>query len=258
VSGLHIAHNQKEFGSWKRLSGSIVSYKTIKAKGLEGQPAPVIAQAISQIQDKKSNVVGFFTEENTSNSFGTLMFSKDRGLLFYGPIFIFGLLGMLLALGSITLEIAVLIALVLTNIFLYSSWGDPWGGWAYGTRYLIPSMSVLSLFAGLWFTKSPKAWISRLVAIPLFAYSSAVALVGVLTTNAVPPRVEADYLHMKYNYLYNIDFLKAGKSGSFIFNTYLGKYLSLMQYLEIIYVLVLVAFISVILVGPLLKKKAHV
>ena len=253
VSGLHLYHNQAEFGSWKRLSGSIVSYKTIKERKLDTLSVANISHAIATTQENKGNVVTFFSEQNIPHSFGTLMFSTDRGLLFYGPIFIFGLLGLLLLLRAINPETTTLMGLVFVNIFLYSSWGDPWGGWAYGTRYLIPSMAVLSLFAGYWFVHSPRAWISRILALPFFAYSSAVALVGALTTNAVPPRVEAVALHSKYNYLFNIDFLKDGKSGSFIYNTYAHNYVSLLQYYEIIYFFVLAIFIFVIILLPLFK-----
>ncbi len=253
ITGLHLYHNQQEFGSWKRLSGSIVDYKVIRENKFESLSVSEIATKVAKVQENKSNVVRFFSESKLPNSFGTLMFSTDRGLLFYGPIFIFGLLGLLLLLKTLTPETITLIGLVLVNIFLYSSWGDPWGGWSYGTRYLIPSMAILSLFAGYWFVHSPKAWISRILALPFFAYSSAVALVGVLTTNAVPPRIEANVLHSKYNYLFNIDFLKTGKSGSFFYNTYAHNYVSLVQYFEIIYFSVLALFIFVIIIAPLLK-----
>lgn len=258
ISGMHLYHNQKEFGSWKRLSGSIVGYKLIKENNLDSLTDEQITDKVAVAQGKKDNLVKFFSEEKVPNSFGTLMFSTDRGLLFYGPIFILGFLGILLALSFLTAEVAALIAVVAVNVFVYSSWGDPWGGWAYGTRYLIPSMSVLSLFAGLWLAKSPKAWISRIVAIVLFAYSSAVALLGALTTNAIPPRVEAEFLHGKYNYLFNIDFLKKGKSGSFVYNTYLHTHISLLNYFEILYAVVLGLFILIIVVGPLLERRRHV
>ncbi len=258
VTGLHLLHNQLEFGSWKRLSGSLADYKVIKENSLENKSIAEITSGVQKVADKKGNVVNFFSENKLPNSFGTLLFSTDRGLLFYGPIFIFGILGLLFALKFLNTELAVLMSLSFVNIFLYSSWGDPWGGWAYGTRYLIPTMSIFALFAAYWFTKSPRAWISRLVALPLFAYSCAVALVGVLTTNAVPPRVEADFLHSKYNYLYNIDFLKDGRSGSYLFNTYLHQHITLIQYYEILFSIVFIVFGLVIIVGPLINRKDNV
>lgn len=258
ITGLHLYHNQIEFGSWKRLSGSIVSYKGIKERNLETLSVPAITQAVAQSQEKKGSLTGFFSEQFIPNSFGTLLFSTDRGLFFYGPIFLLALLGILLAMRNTNIEYNVLMSLVTVNVFLYSSWGDPWGGWAYGTRYLIPSMSILALFVAFWLSNSPKAWISRIVAVVLFAYSSAIALLGAVTTNAVPPRIEADFLHTGYNYFRNITYLQNGKSGSFFYNTYAHNYVNLFQYFEIIYWIVLCIFTCVVFLGPLLKKRTHV
>jgi hypothetical protein len=126
-------------------------------------------------------------------------------------------------------ETNTLVGLIAINIFLYSSWGDPWGGWAFGTRYLIPTMAYLSLFVGIWISKKYSLW-KAIPAFILFSFSSAVSLLGVLTTNAIPPKVEADFLHTGYNFMQNLIFFKDGKSSSFIFNTYASHYVSLTQY----------------------------
>lgn len=258
VTGLHGYHNYKEFGSWKSLSSSVIDYKLIKEKKLEQLPIQEIEQAVAEKQERKSNVVNFFSETNLPNSFGTLLFSMDRGLLFYGPIFLLGFLGLILALRVLTPEIGTLASVLLVNIFLYSSWGDPWGGWSYGTRYLIPSMAILALFLARFLHIVKWPWFWRILSLPLFAYSAGVAVLGALTTNAVPPRVEADYLRSHYNYLHNLIFFNNGSSGSFFFNEYAERYVSLQDYGYILLGAVLMLYGLLVLVGPLLNKKTHV
>lgn len=254
VTGLHLYHNYHEFGSWKRLSGSLVGYTSIKNKGWENLPVSEIEKNIASQQTTKDNVAGFFSEEKLPNSFGTLMFSKDRGLLFYGPIFLLGIFGILLLLRKLNLETGTLVALIGVNVFLYSSWGDPWGGWAFGTRYLIPSMSILAMFAAYWISRRRWGIVRKLLALLLFAYSSAVALLGALTTNAIPPRVEADYLHTGYNYLLNLKYLNDNRSGSFIYNTYIHQFMSLREYFLWIYIAVLGIVIVLLFIVPLFSR----
>ena len=90
---------------------------------------------------------------------------------------------------------------------------------------------------------------------PLFAYSAAVAILGALTTNAVPPRVEADYLHSGYNYMHNLIFFFNGNSGSYVYNEYFRPFLSLQDYAYILYGSVLVLYIGVITFGPCVNRK---
>jgi hypothetical protein len=70
----------------------------------------------------------------------------------------------------------------------------------------------------------------KLVSVPLLVYSAAVSLIGVLTTNAVPPKIEGDYLKIGYNYLYNWKFLVDNNSGSYLYNTYASGSMTLMGY----------------------------
>ena len=253
ISGLHLYHNDYYFGSWKQLSGGLPKYKVInEAALLEKLPA---SQELLQISETQ-NVVGYFKEKFIPFSFYTLTVSPDRGLFFYAPIFLLSLFGVFAIRKKITLEFATLLGVVGVNVLLYSSWGDPWGGWAYGPRYLIPSMAVLSLFIGGWVSinKSPAINIvKKILAYILFLYSSGIALLGAITTNAIPPKVEADYFHLKYNFLRNYDYFSRGESGSFIYNTYLSGSLTLQEYFVILYIaLALIAGI-ILFVLPKLK-----
>jgi len=96
--------------------------------------------------------------------------------------------------------------------------------------------------------------ISKLITFPLIAFSVAISLLGALTTNAVPPITEAVYLKMKYGFMYNIDFLKAGRSSSFLYNTYFKNSLSLIEYYEIIFGIVIGIVFIVLLYFPLISS----
>lgn len=253
LAGIQLNFNNKEFGGYTKLAGGITGYKTIVESKWQDYSVSEINQKLKERGGQK-NVVKFFSEQKIPSSFGTLWFSKDRGLLFYSPIFLLAIFGLLSLLRKMDLEKGVLLSLVVVNVFLYSSWGDPWGGWAYGPRYLIPSMSILSLFVASWLVSGSWVWVRRLFALVLFAYSSAIAILGVLTTNAVPPRIEADQMHTTYNYLRNILMLQAGQSGSFAYNTIFRDSTSLLNYAIAIYGVVLVVFIVLVFIGPISKK----
>jgi len=249
LMALHGYYNYQNFGDWKRLSGSLVGVKDVQEQKLLTTKK---SDKLDSLADAKSPV-SFFTEEHLPTSNETLLFSRDRGLFFFMPVFLLSLLGIWKLRKKLTTEVNVLLALIVINIFLYSSWGDPWGGWAFGTRYLIPTMAYLSIFLGIWVSKK----YSILKAIPTFillAFSSAVSLLGVLTTNAIPPKVEADYLHTGYNFMRNLDFFKDGRSSSYVFNTYLSHIVTLNDYFLFMYGAIMVVIFALLFILPWFNK----
>jgi hypothetical protein len=92
-------------------------------------------------------------------------------------------------------------------------WGDPWGGWAFGSRYLIPTYALLAF--GLAFALS--RWRYRLVIlllfVPLFTFSLWVNTLGAVTSLANPPEVQVLSLEkqsgheQKYTFMRNWEFL---------------------------------------------------
>jgi hypothetical protein len=231
-------YNYVHFGNWRKLSGELVSISTVKDIK---KTKLNLEQSIQKAANKKS-AGNFIKEENTSMSFAILTFAIDKGIFIFSPIFLLSLLGIYSVLKKISAEHSALLGVVLASLFVYSSWADPWGGWAFGPRYLIPSMSILSLYVALWFKETRFKLLSTLTALLLFIISSAIAVVGALTTNQVPPKVEADVLKIGYNFLLNYSYLMKGKNSSFIYNTYLSSYISLVDYYLII-------FSSVVILG---------
>lgn len=254
---LHGYYNNTHFGGWTKVSGGIVDYKIIKEAQLAKKSNAQVQQIINRVTVKK-DPVKFFSEDKTSFSTYTLFASLDRGLFVYSPIFLLSIFGLYLLIKLKSAESAVLLGSLAVVLFLYSSWGDPWGGWAFGPRYLIPTYPVLALSIAMWLSNGKFGFLKRLVSFPLFIFSSMVALLGVLTTNAVPPKVEADFLHTGYNYYsYNLKFFQDGRSSSFIFNTFLSHKLTLLQYSAVIESAVLLLVIIVLFIMPLFKKYEH-
>ena len=256
ISLVHGYFNYTHFGGWTKVSNGILGYKRIQELKLfkEKNPEKIIAEL-----EKSKVPIKFFKEDNLPRGVAILTFALDKGIFLFSPIFFLALLGIFISLKSISFEISVMLASILLNIFLYSSFGDPWGGWAFGPRYLIPSMAFLSIFVAIWLSKTRFQIIAKITTFILFAISAAIALLGALTTNAVPPKIEADYLKMKYNFLLNWDFLTENRSSSFIYNVFLSDKITLIQYFVYILFLVMIAVYIVLFVIPLVQdmgKKA--
>lgn len=250
ISIVHGYFNYTHFGGWTKVSNGILGYKKIQELNLfkSKNPEKVIAEL-----EKNKVPIKFFKEDNLPRGTAILLFAIDKGIFLFSPIFFLALFGILMSLQNLSLEIGIMISSILLNIFLYGSFGDPWGGWAFGPRYLIPSMAFLSIFVAIWLAKTRFQILGRIITFILFAVSSAIGLLGALTTNAVPPKIEADYLKMKYNFLLNWDFLSENRSSSFIYNTYLSQKMTLIQYYIYIFFIVMVALYIVLFVLPLLK-----
>lgn len=252
--GLNIVHgyyNYVNFGDWKRLSGGLVGIKEIRSKNLLKDTD----QSAIQKEAAEKNVVSFFQEVHQPSGFVILLMSLDRGLFLYAPVFLFGILGIFSRLKNSEMEGNMMVATIATHIFLYSSWGDPWGGWAFGPRYMIPAMSLLSIFAAYWLARPKWGILRRILGLLLIAYSSAIALLGALTTNAVPPKVEADYLKMGYNFLHNYGYFTNGRSGSFVFNTFAKNYVTLQEYSYIIWGTVIAIALLLLIIMPLFTRR---
>lgn len=281
ITSLHFWHNQYYYGSWKQTAGGLPTYiktvatttpvvprfvatlgganaTTTPAYGASSTLSVASTTAAAVSTSTPKDIVGFFSEKYLPNSLYILLLSPDRGLLLFCPIFIMAFLGMYYALKKPLPEHALLIGLISVNLFLYGSWGDPWGGWAYGPRYAIPSMACLSLFVAIGLSsRLGEFWrqlFARIFAYILFLYSSAIAILGAVTTNAIPPKSEAILLPVKkYNFLLNVDFMKTDHSGSFIYNTFAGNTLTLFGYAAFIYMFV-ISVAAIVLFAPMVKR----
>jgi len=256
VGGL-LYFNYHQFGSPTRISQSFDRYERDKYELLlkkiqtrtERKGVAIVTKKTDSTLDETRIVQGSFT----------LLFDNDKGIFFYSPVLLLALLGFwsLLKKRS-TREGFVLLFMTIINLFIYASFGDPWGGWAYGPRYLIPSMAFLSIAAGYYLNSIRSKvmyYLSAVITLFLFAYSSGVALLGALTTNIIPPKVEAIPLKLKYfNYFQNFEYLANGNTSNFVFNQYLRMYISLSQYFVMIWSVLLAFALILLIIIPLFEK----
>ncbi len=193
----------------------------------------------SDFKPTKSMVNAFLTR-NLLQGFYIHFVSPDRGMLRYTPLMLLGFVGIFFAVKKRMKYVALLTGVIGFNIILYSMWGDPWGGWAFGSRYLVPVYSILSIFIAVFISWFAKKKILLFIVFLIMTYSICIGALGALTTNNNPPQGEAEALSVsmqkefKYTYEKNIDELNLNTTRSFFFNTYLSQYLTVWNYYIII------------------------
>jgi hypothetical protein len=250
VSLGHGYYNLVNFGGVTKLSGGLKGYVSA-IRSIQSDKQNKLTESEVALTDQ--NPASFFQENDFPNGLKVLSISSDRGLFFFFPIFSLSFLGIWKALKKPTPEIWVFIATLMTFLFLYSSWGDPWGGWAFGPRYLIPVMALSSLFISYWISSNSRSFVKKLITFLLFAFSCGVAILGAVTTNSVPPASEASALRIDSNFFYNFSLLLKNLGGGFVYNTYFKSHLSLWQYALMIYIPLLLIFAFVIFIMPKIK-----
>jgi hypothetical protein len=178
-----------------------------------------------------------FNTRHSLNGFFILVISNERGIFFYSPVLFFGLVGLYFACkGNYTKEFALLAtAIILINLLSYSMFGDPWGGWSFGPRYLIPATAFLSLFMGVGLDRFRKNIIVLSLFLVLAIYSISVSTLGAFTTSSIPPKQEAVNLisPIPYTYQYNWNLLNTGRSGSYVYNATLQRKVNLLSFYTI-------------------------
>ena len=202
-----------------------------------------------------------FNLRNQIHGLYVLLISDQSSLLVYSPIVLLGLVGLYFAYQQAMVKKKILVLVIssvfFANLLIYSLFGDPSGGWAFGPRYLIPGAAILAIFTGividryryrLWFT-------------PVFcffcAYSIAVNVLGVMTTTQVPPRVEAVALPdpIPYTYEYNWQLITdKGLNSSLVYNLSLVPYLSSAGYTAI-YVIVVYGLVMMVFLITVVDRK---
>ncbi len=249
LAGAQLYYNYRIFGNWKIYTNALPRYNQTDYDYAHLSNADTEA-----IAAQKGQVASIFLEKNVPFGFYILTVSVDKGLFLYMPVLLLALLGMFSVRKKITMEIGILAGIFLLNLFLYSSFADPWGGLSYGPRYLLPSIAVLPIFIGLWLQNSAKLyWLKKTAVFILFACSSAASLLGAVTRNIVFPKNEAVYVDTSNKFWFNIKYLKSGQSGSLLYNSVFSRYFSLTEYYFILLALILLIIFVVLFV--LLREK---
>jgi hypothetical protein len=241
--------NKTSYGSAFRLSGTIPRVVEIEGdKPLfyrASEEKNVSENELGELE--KKTAAGFFETRNIINGLYVHILSLDRGIVFYAPVILLGLMGMIIY-GK-KKNITVFWAIVGVNIILYSMWGDPWGGWAFGSRYLIPTYAVLSIFTPFVLSKLRKDIFLISIVLVLISYSVVVNSLGALTTIANPPEIEAQSLseisgrEEKFTFERNMDLLLENSSKSFVYNQFLKDSIYVWEYYYLVTLPILLVFI---------------
>lgn len=230
--GLFGWYNYQTTGSYTKLAQSIGRTDIFATDEIK----QVNKEANARAAGTTPPVVPFETRAQL-NGFYILLISDERGIFYYNPIVIFGILGLLLAVKNKIREnlSIVILSIVMVNILLYSMFGDPWGGWSFGPRYLIPSIALLCTGIGYALSRTLRNPLVVITFIVTLVYSILVNVLGSTTTNLVPPKVEALNLAVTvpHTYFYNIQLAQAEKAGVLIYNLFLRNSINVQTYIYI-------------------------
>lgn len=247
---LFLIFNQISYDNPFQLSGTLKTVKDLQKEVLIPQSENLLAaefdqelftdknryDLIEKNSTKEKTALKFFKTRDLLNGFYIHFISKDRGIVFYTPVILFGFWGIFIALKTKVVKSTLLISILAVNILLYSLWGDPWGGWAFGSRYLIPSYAILSIFIAILLTYWKKTIFFWLFFMVILIYSVSVNSLGAITSSTLPPQVEILSLekqtHVKQEYTYtkNLRYLEDNHSKAFFFQAFAHNYLNAWQY----------------------------
>jgi hypothetical protein len=231
--------NANSYGNPMQFSGTVPSVREIDASGKPTAPKQENIQSMEKYinpDKQQKSVIRFFKSRNLVNGLYITLTSPDRGLLYFTPVLLLGIPGIVLLHKRNRWVTAMLAGTVAINIILYSMWGDPWGGWAFGSRYSIPGYAILSIFLGYALHVWRKKILPLVVFCILFTISVIANTAGALSSSANPPQVEILALERltgheeKYTFVRNLDILRNGNSKSYVFRSFAGTRITAWEY----------------------------
>lgn len=233
--------NQASHGDPFKLSGTLPS---VAAIGQDGRPMRSQTAELLGIQDHGESVeksaVTFFKTRNLLQGFYIHLLSPDRGIIYFTPVILLGIWGLRIVWRRYSELGRLFVSIILVNLLLYSMWGDPWGGWAFGSRYLIPTYALLAVGLGVLLDNWRRSWSFIILFLFFFIYSAGVNTLGALTTSANPPQAEVLSLEKvsgheeKYTYARNWQYLNEKGSKSFVYQTIGKNHISAKKYYYLI------------------------
>lgn len=218
------------------------------------------AQDARDLAEAKANGASFlpFDTRVQLESLYILVISDERGWVYYAPVVFLGLIGFALAYRSKTHKTAasLIMIVITTNIVIYSMFGDPWGGWSFGARYLIPGAALMLVLGSVALTGFRRNFLVLIPFLLLFVYGSYVNSLGAFTTAAIPPKGEAQALStpLPHTYAYNFQLADIDRSSSLIYNMYLTEVIPLHTMIAVLSAL---ASVSVLILLVLLWTEKH-
>ncbi len=83
-------------------------------------------------------------------SIPALLFSTDKGILFYCPVLILGFWGWYFFLKKYLSQSILISSIILINLILTGAWWSWYGGWSWGPRLLVPCIALWFIPVSLW------------------------------------------------------------------------------------------------------------
>lgn len=236
--------NKLSYGNPLQLSGTIPRIQDFDEQNnpviVKSRSANITEKEIIDPAKQKKSALKFFNSRYLLEGFYIHFLSPDRGILIFTPVIIISIFGFFNLYKKNAKASSLVLAVIGTNILLYSMWGDPYGGWAFASRYLIPAYALMSIYLSFALSKYSKNLLFCLFFIIVAGFSIAVNTLGAITTNRNPPKIEADALSKisgrieKYSFDRNYEFLIKEKSKSFIYQSLASKYLTAYEYYVLI------------------------
>jgi hypothetical protein len=207
-----------------------------RAEGIEKVVQTYVPPVKEEDPFEKNTTSLPFDSRDLTTGLYILLISDERGILYYYPVLLFAILGFAAALRNekVKDEAILGIAVIGTLVLTYGMFGDPWGGWSFGARYMIPANAILAIFTGYAVFRYGKSPFFVIIFIILASYSLYVNALGAFTTASVPPKGEAIRLlnPVPYTYEYNKDLIDKDKSSSLVFNSLFQNKISLWNFIN--------------------------
>lgn len=255
--------NRLSYGLPFQLAGTVESVDKIDESGY-----PLFKWLSKEIEPeeglhlgKGDSALGFFDTRNLRSGLYTHILSPDRGVIYYAPIVLFAIFGYREIKKNGNKLPQLLVSIMGVNLILYSMWGDPWGGWAFGSRYLIPGYALASILLAGCLPKLSKRPLYIFIFFIIIFYSVSVNTVGAVTSISNPPKIEASALEAvsgkleKYTFERNFDYLLEGKSKSFIYGLVFKKYMSPLSYYLVVSTSIVLVFTTLLAYLTLSNQK---
>lgn len=229
--------NHSSYGNPFQLAGTVASVKVIDEQGKPAAPQSAEqehAEVFLDPEKQKKSAIGFFRTRELLNGFYMHLFSPDRGTLMYTPVILLGIFGMFALFKKNSKILSLFLAIIGINLLFYAMFG--FGGWAFGSRYLVPSYALMAIFIAIALTHFRRNILFVLFFLSIMFYSVWVNALGAITTSRNPPKVEVAALEAvsgieeKYTYARNFDYLLENRSKSLVFQTFAKNYISAWQY----------------------------
>jgi hypothetical protein len=258
--------NAKSYGNPLQFSGTVTSVGNIDKSGnpVRIQTATITHEtSVTKLAERKRSAVAFFNSRLLVNGLYILLLSPDRGLITFAPIMLIGLFGAGILYKKHKQVGLVVISTMAVTVLFYAMWGDVWGGWAFGSRYLVPlyAMGSICIAAALDRWANKYVWLAIFLAV--FSYSVGINAAGALTSSANPPQVEVLNLEkvsgvqQRFSFDRNLDELRQGLSKSFVYRTFFRPRISAYQYYQTIVVSIILVALC-ILIGLTKRRNKNI